>query len=111
MRAVQQQPSPVGSPLWLRALGLLLALHVLSALVLEARPELHRTVHPNADSPDHQCLVTMMAAGLIETTALVSLVAVLILACLGKALSFAELFLPVIAFRLLPGRAPPLRFA
>lgn len=110
--SVRPQPSSTAqSPLWLRALGVLLALHILSALVLEASPGLHRKIHPDADSPDHECLATMMGAGLIEPTALGLLFAVLVLAVFYKDLPHAESFLPTVAYRLLPGRAPPLRFA
>ena len=109
---IRPQPSSTAHrPSWLRALGVLLALHLLSALVLEASPGLHRKVHPDADSPDHECLATMMGAGLIEPAVLGLLLAALTLAVCYKDLPPAEFFLPSVASRLLPGRAPPPRFA
>ena len=111
MNLRQQSTSTAHSPLWLRALGVLLALHILSALVLDASPDLHCKVHPDADSPDHECLATMMGEGLIEPAALGLLLAALVSAVCCKNLPPAEFFHTTVAYRLLPGRAPPLRFA
>lgn len=110
MNVIQQQLVPVDQPFWLRAVGVLLALHLLSALVLEASPELHRKIHSKGDSPDHECLVRMLEVGWGEATVVVSLIAVLKLSCFSAAPSRVALLLPAVAFRLFPGRAPPFRF-
>jgi hypothetical protein len=46
------------------ASGLLAAF--LFALGLAASPELHARFHPDAGSPDHECAVTLIAAGKYE---------------------------------------------
>ena len=46
------------------ASGLLLAF--LLALGLAASPQLHARLHPDAGSPDHECAVTLLAAGKYE---------------------------------------------
>ena len=88
----------------------MLALLLLSAFVLAVSPELHRELHSDAGSPDHHCLITSIEAGMVEIAVTGCVPAVLILACFGRLPSFVEVLLPITAFRLLPGRAPPVRF-
>ncbi len=60
-----------------------LAAAFLLALGLAASPEWHARFHPDADSPTHECAVTLIAAGKVEQASspplLVALPCVLIL--------------------------------
>jgi hypothetical protein len=63
----------------------LLVLQLLLTLAMAACPELHHAFHPNSNRPDHHCLVTLLAKGLLsgpETTAVVSFVAVFVICAL-----------------------------
>ena len=102
-----EQPLNAGRPWWVRALGLLLALHVLAALAFQFVPELHHEVHDDADAAGHQCLVTVLQTGAVEVALTSLAIAALSLVCFFLAPALPEFRLPSVAYRLLPGRAPP----
>ncbi|HMP82091.1 MAG TPA: hypothetical protein PKA41_05215 [Verrucomicrobiota bacterium] len=85
--------------------GLLLSLF-LFVLAMAQYEALHRYFHPDACQPEHQCAVTMLQAGQIESTTahvgVVSLPAVLVTFTLPQTVAVAAA-----DFTLLPGRAPP----
>ena len=92
---------------WLRPCGLLLALLLLAALTLQAFPRFHHEVHNDADSPGHQCLVTMLQSGGVELAPAAAAVVATFLAWSVLRFSLPEVLIPTVAFRLLPERAPP----
>lgn len=107
MTAQQPELSRPARPWWVRAFGLLLALVLLAALAMEASPALHQAVHPDAGSSDHQCFVTLLASGAVEALAVVAVLAAVTLVCVGQFSPRIEVLLSAVAWRLLPGRAPP----
>ena len=60
MKTSQQSRPTNGAPLWLRVLGVLLALQLLGAITLQFAPELHHDLHDPAHAPDHTCLITLL---------------------------------------------------
>jgi len=85
-------------------LALFLALQVFSASA-----PLHKALHPDADSPDHRCAITLFAHGQVDAPAvwsgflaLAPLLVILVASLTGASLSSFDL-------RLAPGRAPPRR--
>jgi hypothetical protein len=60
-------------------LSMVLVLLVLALAALATSSSLHHALHPDSDSHDHQCLVTVFASGQLcgmETVAIVILVAI-----------------------------------
>ena len=84
-----------------------LALFVVLQAFASSGP-LHKAIHPDADSSDHHCAITMLAQGQVDTP-----VVWLGLAAFAAALIFclpplnSEAFSSV-DYRLSPSRAPPL---
>ena len=80
----------------------------LSLLVFTSSPRLHKLIHPDADSADHECAVTMLAHGKVNSVAvppvLLSFVSVVLF--LLPALQSA-VFSPF-EYRFSFSRAPPL---
>jgi hypothetical protein len=85
--------------------GLLLGMF-LSVLAMAQFQALHHALHPEAGQPNHECAVTLLTSGQIET------------ATVGVSVSLAPSFVitfqlpetPVFTvadYSLLPGRAPP----
>jgi hypothetical protein len=68
-------------------------------------PSFHLTIHPDAGSPDHQCVVKLLSSGQVDTAANdVSLV----VAVVPLAVYLPESPFPVRNFfQLPPGRGPP----
>lgn len=105
-----QTPQPRshrGCPDWGRVVGWLLALHLLIALGLQFAPSLHRDVHPDADSAEHDCLLTVLQTGSVELLPVSTSIAPP--AVVGPSIPARELriLIPALADRLLSGRAPP----
>ena len=89
-------------------LALMLAGLVLFLDAMAVCPSLHELIHKDADSPDHQCAVTLFAHGQVDST--VVEVAPIVLTPPIETVS--PVFLPVFAscLQYLPsGRAPPFR--
>jgi len=82
----------------------------LAALAIEAFPQLHHEVHSDADSPGHQCLVTMLQSGGVELASVAVAIVATLLTWTVARFSFSDVLVPAIAFRLLPERAPPIVF-
>jgi hypothetical protein len=85
----------------------LLILQLLSLLALAACPALHHALHPDSNSPDHGCLVTLFAKGHLSESALTPVV--FILAAFVVCAMLLTSFLPRLLFdyRFAPSRAPP----
>ncbi len=68
---------------------------ILFALGLAASPQLHARVHPDADSPSHECAVTLIATGKYEQAdAPPVLIALQPVALLEKVPTFAPVWVP-----------------
>jgi hypothetical protein len=86
--------------------GLMLLLWV-GAFALTVSPELHHLLHPDAQGPDHSCLITQLRqqpllAGFVIIAAPSPTSILLAAAC------SAEIeFLPACDYRVSPSRAPP----
>ncbi len=100
---------------WRRLLGLLLALNLLGALALQFTPELHHELHDQHDhvhhdgtgAQGHECLITLLQTGSLELTSFAPAAAILLLILFLASALPAFISLPEVAYRLLPGRAPP----
>ena len=104
LRPVSLQFKPRGKAF----VALLLVGIVLLLDAMAASPALHELIHKDADSPDHQCAVTLFAHGQVDST--VVEVAPIVLTPPIETVS--PVFLPVFAscLQYLPsGRAPPFR--
>jgi hypothetical protein len=89
------------------ALSVMLALQMLALLALASCPALHHALHHDSDSPDHHCLVTAFAKGLLSgpemTPVLVLIPVFVVCAVLRPSLPLQLLF----KYRFAPSRAPP----
>jgi hypothetical protein len=97
------QPGKIARP----ASGFVLTALVLFLSFVGASPQLHRLIHPDADSAEHSCAITLFAHGQVAA-ANVS-VAIVVLAVLfgGVALLAETLLLPLADYHYSPSRAPP----
>ncbi len=94
-------------PLKRAGAGVLVAL-VLLLGVLQASPVAHAFLHADAGVADHECAVTLFAHG-VDSVAVELVLAVVTWRLLARALELREVFVEAPAYRLLPGRAPPVR--
>ncbi|MBK8002091.1 MAG: hypothetical protein IPK15_26190 [Verrucomicrobia bacterium] len=104
-------------PSWRRLLGFLLALNLLSALALQFAPELHHELHDKhahdhahhdgTGAQGHECLITLLQTGSLELTSFAPAAGILLLILLFAQALPPLIFLSQVAYRLLPGRAPP----
>jgi hypothetical protein len=85
--------------------GVLLALF-LSVLGLTLSEALHRAVHAEACEPQHECAVTMLQSGQVETP-VVTVTPVIVSVATSVALLAECDFIPSVNFFLLPSRGPP----
>jgi len=99
-----------GSSTWrqiaLRAFSLVCLLKLLALMMLAAAPSLHHHLHHDADKADHQCAVTMLATGKMQTTSGMPVISRPALYGVVETLSPTPIFFAV-DYQLLPGRAPP----
>jgi hypothetical protein len=81
---------------------------LLLAIAMEASPSLHKLIHRDADSAEHSCIATMLAAGQVLSTGAPDVLS--ILACAIFVLVLVEFLRPHFErdLRLPIGRAPPL---
>jgi hypothetical protein len=89
-----------------RAKALLLLVLFAVVLAFANSANLHKLIHPNATSPDHFCLVTLLTSGQVDAACSVAIVestpGILVSFILPEAPVVAESFL-----NLPPGRGPP----
>lgn len=87
-------------------LATLLAASVLLLEGMAACPSLHELIHKDADSPDHQCAVTLFAHGTVDSAVVdTAMPAPVLFAATFQPVAF-QTFAPAIA-NLPAGRAPP----
>ncbi|MCW5553592.1 MAG: hypothetical protein KIS67_15710 [Verrucomicrobiae bacterium] len=85
--------------------GLLLGL-LLFVLAMAQFKALHHFLHTDAAAPDHQCAVTLLTSGQVDSASpevQVAVITSIVVACPQP----APLLLPVADYSLLPGRGPP----
>jgi hypothetical protein len=85
----------------------LLIVLVLVLSSLAASPALHKLVHPDADSAEHACAITMFAHGQIAAADVAPIVAGIAVLFGGVALLTETLFLPRLNHCFSYGRGPP----
>jgi hypothetical protein len=97
------QPGKIAQP----ASGFVLTALVLFLSFVGASPELHKLIHADAGSPDHNCAITLFAHGQVAT-ANVSVAIVVLAVLFGGVALLAETFqIPLADYRYSPSRAPP----
>ena len=78
-------------------------------LVLQAAGashELHHLLHPESDSPDHQCVIRLVSEGQIHQAP--PEIVLPVPQYFSSTVTVPQSFAPVpVDYRLLPGRAPP----
>ena len=91
-----------------RILAAFLALQILFLSAMAASPTLHRAIHHDADSSDHECAVTLFVHGQVNAGVTVPVVAV-VAALFGGDLLLPRTFVFAQAdYRYSASRAPPL---
>jgi hypothetical protein len=92
---------------WKSASAFLLAGLVLFLSAAGASPSLHRWIHPDASSADHQCVITLFTKGHVSSAPVIQIVVGPLLV-FGGILLLAETFvLPSANYRFSSSRAPP----
>jgi hypothetical protein len=97
------QPGKIARP----ASGFVLTALVLLLSFAGASPQLHKLLHPDADSPDHNCAVTLFAHGQVDAASVSTVVVGIAVLFGGIALLAETLVLPLADYRYSPSRAPP----
>jgi hypothetical protein len=82
----------------------------LSVLALTLSEAWHRALHDEACKPSHQCAVTMLQSGQVETP-VVTIVPVVAYVTVVLAASAQVDFVPLVDFSLPPSCGPPARFS
>ncbi|HEX4647059.1 MAG TPA: hypothetical protein VH598_15765 [Verrucomicrobiae bacterium] len=89
------------------ALALLLAAQVLFVTTAGSSQWLHRLIHSEAASPNHQCAITLFEKGLIGA-AVACAIPLAMASLFGGVELLADTFiLPLANYRFSPSRAPP----
>jgi hypothetical protein len=87
--------------------GISLALF-LALVVFSSSEKLHKLIHPDADSPDHQCAITMLAQGQVNAPSSSLIVIVFVCALFFVLPPLRTAALPSFDYRFSASRAPPL---
>ena len=90
-----------------KASASLLIVLVLLLSSLAACPSLHKLIHPDADSAEHTCAITMFAKGQIATADVATGVVGVAVLFGAVALLTETLFLPQATYCFSYGRGPP----
>jgi hypothetical protein len=91
-------------------LAFVLASLVLAVSASAASHSLHKFLHPNSDSPEHDCLITNFQKGKVSTTVVAPVLAVAVTSVSWSLPAF-EIFVPASAdYRFSSSRAPPSLF-
>jgi hypothetical protein len=86
-----------------------LAALVLLVGVSAVSPDLHKLLHPNANAPDHSCVVTTLTKGQVNAGPAALIIVTFVAALLGVALRSETFALPSADYRYSSSRAPPSR--
>ncbi len=90
-----------------RASALCLLVSVLGLSLLASSPALHKALHPDADSADHHCAITLFARGQVTSANVAPLLAVFVMLFGGVSLLAETFLLPLADYRFSASRAPP----
>lgn len=88
-------------------MGWLLALQLLGAIAVQFSPDLHHEIHEHSHCEDHTCLVTLLQAGTIDLSVVATESMVICPSPASSTPPRLEHFPSLVAYRFLPGRAPP----
>lgn len=108
MNRIHQQSSNAAPRRRARA-GLLLGLF-LFVLAMAQSGTLHRLLHADSGTAEHQCAVTLLANGQVDVAVSEVPAASLPVLVVAPAMPAAQIFVTV-DYSLLPGRAPPVALA
>jgi hypothetical protein len=81
----------------------------LALLLFTSSHRLHKLIHPDADSPDHECGVTMLVHGQVNTLAVPPILIVFIATLFFSLALLQSKIFSSFEYRFCPSRAPPLR--
>lgn len=104
-----QKPSSNATPRVRVWAGLLLGLF-LFVLAMAQFGALHRVLHADSGTPEHQCAVTLLANGHVDVAVSEVPVAFLPVLAAASVMPSVQSFVTV-DYSLLPGRAPPVALA
>jgi hypothetical protein len=90
-----------------RAWGAVCLALYFALLLFASVPALHRLVHPDADSPDHHCVITLLVKGLVDTAGVASVVVVFFAFVIFRLPPPIRVVCRSFDYRLSPSRAPP----
>jgi hypothetical protein len=91
------------------ALGMVFSGLLLFLSTAGASPSLHQLIHPDAGSPGHQCVISLLQSGHVNAT--VALAVFIPPGLYGVCSLLAETFrVPAFDYRFSPSRAPPFPF-
>ncbi len=79
--------------------------------IASSSQSLHRFIHPDANSPVHECGITLFSHGMVDATAGTPELAVPIFQQFTLCTFFSEIAFYPADYVLLPGRAPPIAAA
>lgn len=91
---------------WNAKFGCLLAALWLALAMVGASPQLHHTLHEDANSPEHSCVIEHINQGSVLFTPAIPLVAPSA-TVIFRTLSFDSLILPSRDYRVALSRGPP----
>jgi hypothetical protein len=92
----------------LRRIWALLCLSLFLGVALSASlPALHKAIHPDATSPNHQCVITSLAQGLLTVSALFVGAVAFVAALIFRPALLQETVCSLFDYRFAPSRAPP----
>ncbi|HLX71764.1 MAG TPA: hypothetical protein VKV04_19290 [Verrucomicrobiae bacterium] len=79
----------------------------LALLVFTSSPRLHKLIHPDADSADHECAITMLAHGQVSAPVAPPVLVAFVAAVLFLLPLLQSAVYSSFDYRLCPSRAPP----
>lgn len=80
----------------------------LALLLFTSSHRLHKLIHPDADSPDHQCAITMLAHGQVNASALPPVLVAFVATLFFLLPPLQSALVSSFEYRFCPSRAPPL---
>jgi hypothetical protein len=79
----------------------------LALLLFTSSPQLHKLIHPDADSADHECAITMLAHGHVDTPMAQPVLVAFVAAVFFLLPLLQSAVFSYFDYRLCPSRAPP----
>jgi hypothetical protein len=79
----------------------------IALLLFTSSSQLHRLIHPDADSADHECAITMLAHGQLDAPVVPPVLVAFVAAVFFLLPLFQSAVISSFDYRLCPSRAPP----